>query len=69
MTMRITISQSRGQIDDPEANYAKTKMVVGNVDADIFVFPELFLCGYVGTKDKMHVSLIESRMLPKFKEY
>jgi len=69
MTIRITISQSRGQIDDPEANYAKTKMVVGNVDADIFIFPEMFLCGYVRTKEKMHLSIIEGRMLPKFKEY
>lgn len=67
--MKITIAQRGGFIDDPESNYAKMKMVVGNVDSDLFIFPEMFLCGYVKTKDKMHAKMIEERMLPKYKEY
>ena len=67
--MRITISQSRGQIDDPKANYAKNKMVVGNVDADLFVFPEMFLCGYVGKKELLHLDMIKDFIMDKFKEY
>jgi predicted amidohydrolase len=67
--MRITISQSRGQIDDVKANYAKMKMVVGNVDADIFVFPEMFLSGYVGKKEQFRTDQIESVFMERFIEY
>jgi len=44
--MKIAIAQVRGQIDDPPANASKAKMLLGNVDADLFIFPEMFAVGY-----------------------
>ena len=67
--MKITLVQSRGHIDDPEANYGKTKMRVGTIDSDIFIFPEMYMCGYVSTRDKMHIKIIENRMLAKYRDY
>ena len=67
--MKITLVQSRGHIDDPEANFGKMKMRVGPVDADMFIFPEMYMTGYVSAKEKMHIKVIESRMLTKYKEY
>ena len=67
--MKITLVQSRGHIDDPEANYGKTKMRVGPIDADLFIFPEMYMCGYVSVKEKMHTKIIEGRVLAKYKEY
>ena len=67
--MKITMAQSAGQMDDPESNYSKVKMVVGNIDADLFVFPEMFLCGYVGTKERMYTKVVEERVIDKLKEY
>jgi predicted amidohydrolase len=44
--MKIAIAQVRGQIDDPPANASKAKMLLSNVDADLFIFPEMFAVGY-----------------------
>jgi Predicted amidohydrolase len=66
--MKITISQSRGQIDDPQANISKAKMVISNVEADLFIFPEMFMCGYVKVKEKMFFKILEGRTIDKMKE-
>ena len=66
--MKITISQSRGQIDDPQANISKAKMVISNVESDLFIFPEMFACGYVRTKEKMFFKVLEGRTIDKLKE-
>ena len=44
--MKIAIAQVRGQMDDPPANASKAKMLLSNVDADLFIFPEMFASGY-----------------------
>ena len=44
--MKIAIAQVRGQMDDPAANASKAKMLLNNIDADLFIFPEMFATGY-----------------------
>jgi len=66
--MKITISQSRGQIDDPQANISKAKMVISNVESDLFIFPEMFMCGYVRDQKKMFFKILEGRTIDKMKE-
>ena len=66
--MKVTISQSRGQIDDPQANISKAKMVISNVESDLFIFPEMFMCGYVRKKEKMFFKVLEGRTIDKMKE-
>ena len=45
-TMKIALAQVRARIGDKRANFEKICEVVRKVDADLIVFPELFLTGY-----------------------
>ena len=53
MSMKITMVQARGFVDDPMTNFFKARMRVNNVDSDIFVYPEMYCSGYVPEVKRM----------------
>lgn len=67
--MKISLVQSVGHIDDPTANAFKIKMRAKNVESDLFIFPEMVMCGYVGSKDKMYLKVVEGREMDMIKEF
>lgn len=67
--MNITMVQAVGHIDDPTANAFKIRMRVNNIDSDLFIFPEMVMCGYVKSKEKMHLKIVEGREMDMIKEF
>lgn len=59
--MKITLVQSRGVVGDTKVNYFKAKMRISNVESDIFVFPEMYMSGYV--KDVKSVNFPTMKVL------
>ena len=62
-SMKITLVQSRGLVKDPKVNFFKARMRINNVDSEIFVFPEMFCCGYVGDEATMQLPFLENTIL------
>lgn len=67
--MNITMVQAVGHVDDPTANAFKIRMRVNNIESDLFIFPEMVMCGYVRSKDKMHLKVVEGREMDMIKEF
>lgn len=61
--MKITLVQSRGLVDDPKSNFFKARMRINNVDSDVFVFPEMYCCGYIGEESRMRIDSLKSTVL------
>ena len=66
--MKITLVQSRGLVNDPTVNFFKARMRINNVDADLFVLPEMFCSGYVDTEEKMRINELDNKIVQKLSE-
>lgn len=66
--MKVTLVQSRGIVGDPKVNYFKAKMRIGNVESDIFVFPEMYCSGYVTDIGKVNFQTLKVLMLDPLSE-
>ena len=66
--MKITLVQSRGLMQDPTVNFFKARMRINNVDADIFILPEMFCSGYTGDEKKMSLDVLDAKIVSKISE-
>ncbi|MCQ2056541.1 MAG: carbon-nitrogen hydrolase family protein [archaeon] len=63
--MKVALIQSRGLLQDPTVNFFKARMRINNVDADMFIFPEMFCSGYSGRKEDMKIEMLDSKIITK----
>ena len=66
--MKITLVQSRGLVNDPTVNFFKARMRINNVDADMFVLPEMFCSGYISDEKTMRLGELDSKIVSKLSE-
>ena len=66
--MKITLVQSRGLVNDPTVNFFKARMRINNVDADMFILPEMFCCGYVSDEKTMRIDEMDPKIVSKLSE-
>ncbi|MCQ2086275.1 MAG: carbon-nitrogen hydrolase family protein [archaeon] len=66
--MKVALIQSRGLLQDPTVNFFKARMRINNVDADMFIFPEMFCSGYSGRKENMKIEMLDSKIVTKLRD-
>ena len=66
--MKITLVQSRGLVNDPTVNFFKARMRINNVDADMFILPEMFCSGYVSDENTMRLKDLDDKIVNKLAE-
>lgn len=66
--MKVTLVQSRGILMDPTVNFFKARMRINNVDADMFILPEMFCSGYSGLEENMRVDVLDEKIISKLSE-
>jgi len=64
--MRIALVQTRSVGGEPASNLLSMERTVSGTDADLFVYPELFLCGYdIEGPYRRQAEIIQNGMLKK----
>ena len=66
--MKITLVQSRGLVNDPTVNFFKARMRINNVDADMFILPEMFCSGYISEEKTMRLGELDDKIVNKLSE-
>ena len=66
--MKITLVQSRGLVNDPTVNFFKARMRINNVDADMFILPEMFCSGYISDEKTMRIGELDEKIINKLSE-
>ena len=61
--MKITLVQSRGMVNDPISNFFKARMRINNVESEIFVFPEMYACGYLSDPASMMIDMLRGTVI------